>query len=98
MGVAQPNPTYSPSSIAQPLIDASGISQSMSGPLFPSSRNNATLGVLEARRQIERQAKEELENFGTSRDRGREFLDVNTIRRILVLRERGEPASRIESQ
>ncbi|KAK3984380.1 hypothetical protein QBC44DRAFT_375243 [Cladorrhinum sp. PSN332] len=96
MGIAEPNPTYSPSSIAQPLVDASGISQSISKPSFPSAANNATLSVLEARRQLERQAQEEMENFGTSRDKGREFINVSVVKQILALRERGEPTSRIE--
>ncbi|KAK4170360.1 hypothetical protein QBC43DRAFT_224595 [Cladorrhinum sp. PSN259] len=96
MGIAQPNPTYSPSSIAQPFVDASGIGQSISKPSFPAASNNATLSVLEARRHLERRAQEELENFGTSRDKGREFVNISVVKQILALRERGESASRIE--
>lgn len=98
MGIVQPNPTYSPSSIASPVSDASGIQQSISTPRFPSASRNATLGVLEARRRLEAEAKEELENTGRSTDKGREFLDVATVKQILVLRERGVPASDIEAR
>ncbi|KXX77552.1 hypothetical protein MMYC01_207022 [Madurella mycetomatis] len=98
MGIVQPNPTFSPSSIASPFPDASGIKQPLSSPRFPSASNNATLGVLEARRRLEEQAKNELDNRGKSTDRGREFLDIATVKQILVLRQRGESASDIEAR
>lgn len=98
MGIVQPNPTYSPSSIASPSPDASGIRQTLSTPQFPSASNNATLGVLEARRRLEAQARNELDNMGKSSDLGREFLDIATVKKILVLRQRGESASAIEER
>ncbi|KAL2145289.1 hypothetical protein VTI28DRAFT_7506 [Corynascus sepedonium] len=98
MGIVQPNPTYSPSSIASPFPDASGINQSVSAPRFPSSSSNRTLGVLEVRRQLEARAKEELENMGKSTDKGREFLDIGTVRQILVLRQGGVSPADIESR
>ncbi|KAK4251164.1 hypothetical protein C7999DRAFT_11043 [Corynascus novoguineensis] len=98
MGIVQPNPTYSPSSIASPFSDASGINQSVSAPRFPSSSSNRTLGVLEVRRQLEARAKEELENMGKSTDKGREFLDIGTVRQILVLRQGGVSPADIESR
>lgn len=97
MGIVEPNPTFSPSSIASPSLDASGISQSISAPRFPSSSSNATLGVLEVRRRLEARAKDELENMGRSTDKGREFLDIVTVKQILLRRQRGEPASEIEA-
>lgn len=98
MGIVQPNPTYSPSSKASPFPDASGINQSVSAPRFPSSSSNRTLGVLEVRRQLEARAKEELENMGKSTDKGREFLDIGTVRQILVLRQGGVSPADIESR
>jgi hypothetical protein len=98
MGIVQPNPTFSPSSIASPYQDASGIHQSISTPRFPSSSSNATLGVLEIRRQIEARAKNELDNMGKSTDKGREFLDIGTVKQILVLRQGGAPAADIETR
>jgi hypothetical protein len=98
MGIVQPNPTYSPSSIASPFTDASGIKQSVSTPQFPSSSSNATLGVLEVRRQLEARARDELDNMGKSTDKGREFLDIATVKQILVLRQGGASASDIETR
>ncbi|AEO53264.1 hypothetical protein MYCTH_2122102 [Thermothelomyces thermophilus ATCC 42464] len=98
MGIVQPNPTYSPSSIASPFPDVSGIRQSVSTPQYPASSNNATLGVLEVRRQLEARAREELENTGKSTDKGREFLDIGTIRQILVLRQGGASPADIEAR
>ncbi|GAB1310227.1 hypothetical protein MFIFM68171_00437 [Madurella fahalii] len=98
MGIVQPNPTFSPSSIASPFPDASGIKQTLSASRFPSASINATLGVLEARRRLEAQAKNEIDNMGKSTDQGREFLDIATVKQILVLRQRGESASDIEAR
>jgi hypothetical protein len=98
MGIVQPNPTFSPSSIASPFPDASGIRQSLSTPRFPSSSSNATLGVLEKRRQLEARAKQELDNMGKSSDKGKEFLDVGIIKQILVLRQGGVSATDIEAR
>ncbi|KAL2165411.1 hypothetical protein VTH06DRAFT_709 [Thermothelomyces fergusii] len=98
MGIVQPNPTYSPSSIAYQFPDASGIRQSVSTPQYPASSQNATLGVLEVRRQLEARAKEELENTGKSTDKGREFLDIGTIRQVLVLRQGGMSPADIEAR
>ncbi|KAK0747912.1 hypothetical protein B0T21DRAFT_343631 [Apiosordaria backusii] len=98
MGIAQPNPTYSPSSIASPLVDASGISQSISGPRFPSAKNNPTLGALEARRRLEEKAKAEMEDWGKSSHQGKELLDIGTIKKIFVLRDKGESEQVIEEK
>ncbi|KAK4157774.1 hypothetical protein C8A00DRAFT_11425 [Chaetomidium leptoderma] len=98
MGIVQPNPTYSPSSIASPFSDASGIEQSLSTPRFPSASKNATLGALEVRRQLEARARGELENMGKSTDKGREFLDIGTVKQILVLRQGGASATDIETR
>jgi hypothetical protein len=98
MGIVQPNPTWSPSSIANPFPDAARAQRSSSGPQYPSSRSNATLGVLDARRQLEAQAREEFENKGKSSDKGSELLDIVTIKRILVMRQSGTSAAEIESR
>lgn len=102
MGVAQPNPTYSPSSTAKPFPFSGPSSHQFpptpNYPNYPSAANNTTLGVLEARRRLEEQAELEFENIGKSTDKGREFLDVGTIRKILVLRQQGEDPSKIEGK
>jgi len=95
MGVAQPNPTFSPSSTAAP---GPPTSRPVPGPNYPSPSSNTTLSVLEARRVLEQQADQELGNMGRSTDKGREFLDVATIRDILVLRDQGVDPATIESR
>lgn len=96
MGAAQPNPTYSPSSTASHHGDPQH--QSQPAPNYPSASDNATLGVLEARRRLQEKADAELENMGKSTDKGRELLDVGLIRRVLVLRQRGERDAVIEER
>ena len=96
MGVVQPNPTYSPSSTAVPFPDVPD--QYPPAPNYPPATSNVTLGVLEARRQLQERADLELENRGKSTDRGRELLDIETIRKILVLRQRGERSADIEAR
>ncbi|KAH6853546.1 hypothetical protein B0I37DRAFT_9383 [Chaetomium sp. MPI-CAGE-AT-0009] len=98
MGIVQPNPTYSPSSIASPFLSTPGSKSSASSPQYPSSSSNVTLGVLEARRLLEARAREELENMGKSTEKGREFLDIGTVKQILVLRQGGASAADIEAR
>jgi len=99
MGIVQPNPTYSPSSIASPFLNAPpGSSPSASSPQYPAPSSNVTLGVLEARRRLEARAREELENMGKSSDKGREFLDIGTVKQMLVLRQGGASATDIEKR
>lgn len=67
-------------------------------PQFPAASNNATLGALEARRQLEQRAQQEFDMMGKPDYQGREFLDIMTIRNILVMRQRGESPSDIETR
>ena len=95
MGIVQPNPTFSPSSTA----DAGpSMSQSIPGPSYPSVASNTTLSVLEARRRLQDEADSEFAQTGGAADRGREFLDVGTIRNVLVLRAKGMDPAEIESR
>ena len=90
MGVAQPNPIFSPSSKAPKFTNAStGDSQ------VPSS-SNATLNVLNSRRRLQARVDEESSDLASANSRGREFLDIGTIRKILTLRQQGEEAAKIE--
>jgi len=100
MGVAQPNPIFSPSSTATPSFPDGFSPQrsSFSAPQFPPASTNVTLGALEARRQIQAKADKEFENLGRSGSQGREFLDVATLRNILVLRQHGVSTAEIESR
>lgn len=106
MGIAQPNPIFSPSSIANitPSSARNANAEVMmrpedfAAPQFPAASNNATLGALEARRQLEQRAAQEFETMGKAGYQGREFLDISTIRNILVMRQRGNSPSEIETR
>lgn len=97
IGVVQPNPTFSPSSTADPI--PSPLQQTdNSGPIFPASSENAVLSALEARRMIDQQAEQEMQNTGLSRVEGRRFLNAGMIREVLVMRERGASEAQIEER
>ncbi|RKU48321.1 hypothetical protein DL546_008231 [Coniochaeta pulveracea] len=109
MGVAQPNPTFSPSSRAVHSPQQASTNSSSSPfqspddysaprPTYPSSRDNQTLSVLEARRRITERAEAELENIGKRNAEGREFVDIATIRRALLLRQGGVKEEEIEDR
>ncbi|TDZ17864.1 hypothetical protein C8034_v010157 [Colletotrichum sidae] len=96
MGVVQPNPTFSPTSTAQQFPHAAATQSP--GPLYPSISRNQTLGTLEARRKMQQRATEEFEGLGRSTSEGREFLDLNTIVQVLLMREKGHTAADIEQR
>lgn len=91
MGVATPNPTLSRSSTAAPSMPSSS---SPLRPQFPAPSANTTLGVLEARRQIQ----ERFELQTQDPTAAREFLDVGVVKQVLGLRERGASAADIEKR
>jgi hypothetical protein len=102
LGAVQPNPLFSNSSIAGPRGSSSSDPSTQYGsppaPNWPSARDNATLGVLEARRRLEEQADAELESMGRASHKGKELLDVGTIRRVLLLRQQGVGEREIEER
>lgn len=65
-------------------------------PVYPSPRNNPTLAALEARRALQSRADAEFDMLGRKGSPGREFLDVNTIVQMHLLREKGVPDADIE--
>ena len=98
IGPVQPSPTQSNSSTAQaqPAFDH-GIGSLQ--PIFPDPRNNPALLVLEARKKLSEQADAEVEQYGRRGFQGRRFLDVTTIRQIIVMRDQqGMKETDIESQ
>ncbi|KAK4218273.1 hypothetical protein QBC37DRAFT_395959 [Rhypophila decipiens] len=103
MGIAQPNPIFSPSSTANVTPSSRNADVVMNprdfaAPQFPAASNNVTLGVLEARRALEQRATQEFDRMGKPGYQGREFLDIMTIRNILVMRQRGDSPSDIETR
>lgn len=94
MGVAQPNPTYSPSSTAGPETTY----QMPSGPLYRSAGRNQTLTALDVRQRLQQQAEAEFENLGRANSQGRRFLDIRTIVDAIQMRDRGIPQKDIEAR
>lgn len=91
LGPVQPNPTLSPSSVFNP----SSATQAHSAP---DPRSNPALAVLDARARLQDQAEREFLEAGRQGHEGRQFLDVYTIRQMLVMRdERGAKAGSIEN-
>lgn len=93
MGVAQPSPIFSNSSRAPMFPNAPP-----SGSKFPNTPRNNTLIVLDSRRRLQAQADEELDSIGKPNSKGREFLDIATIQKIILLRQQGQEAAAIESR
>lgn len=100
MGVAQPHPTYSPSSTASRHISAPGIND---GPIHtqasqPFSRSNPVLSVLESRQRLQRQARTEFDALGEGRKDLRQFIDMRLILTAMRMRRDGAAMADIEHQ
>jgi hypothetical protein len=59
---------------------------SPSQSIFPSGTNPA-IALLQARERLAQEAEEEFENLGRRGAAGRRFLDVVTIRQVLMMRD-----------
>lgn len=90
--MATPNPTLSNSSTAAPV--PASFSASPLRPQFPAPSANTTLGVLEARRQIQERFETQTQNPAAAR----EFLDVGIVKQVLVMRARGHSGADIEKR
>lgn len=94
MGVAEPNPTWSPSSTADV---SSMLSQQPTAPLAPQfapSTSNTTLSVLENRSRLQELADREFE-AGAER---RRFVDVRGLVEAVRMREKGWADADIEDK
>ncbi|KAI1436795.1 hypothetical protein GGR50DRAFT_170393 [Xylaria sp. CBS 124048] len=80
-----PSPTYTQTSTSTNPSSAAAPNYSKAPPMYPLPTQNRTLSALEARRELQKRADAEFEDPS----RGREFLDAATLRRALLLRERG---------
>ncbi|KAG0645472.1 hypothetical protein D0Z07_8599 [Hyphodiscus hymeniophilus] len=106
LGPVQPNPTQSNSSTFNatdaPSQSSSQFQPSASTPsqsIFPNAKQNPAVSLLTARYRLAEEAEQEFANVGRKSSPGRQFLDVITIRQILVLRdEMGANAAEIERQ
>lgn len=100
MGVVQPNPTFSPSSIAshqRPHGDvpdgAKSFSRSPSHAAFPGS---PILSTFEARDRLQRQADADFNALGSTHSGGRHFLDMRHLLDAIRMRESGASLPDIE--
>jgi hypothetical protein len=109
LGPVQPNPTYSHSSTFQSSFSSPAeFRASSSNPaqtIYPtsastqSSRPNPALSLLTARYRLAEEADQEFAGLGRKGALGRQFLDVFTIREMLVLRdEKGVEPAEIEKK
>ena len=99
MGVAQPNPTFSPSSTANSSLDPADTGfHHPPGPVFASSKQNTTLSVLDARRCLQQRAEEDFEAMGRASSTGRQFIDMRTMIDALQLLDRGLSRAQVEKQ
>lgn len=101
LGPVQPNPTQSNSSTFNESHQSSSQFQpSASTPsqsIFPSAKQNPAVSLLTARYRLAEEAEQEFANIGRKGSPGRQFLDVITIRQILILRdEKGVSPAEIE--
>lgn len=101
LGPVQPSSTLSNSSTftGVPSPSSSGTKGSPNQPypqIFPDASQNPALMVLKARERLQQEAEIEFAKTGRG-DGGRRFLDVSTIRQLLVMRdERGLGEEEIE--
>ncbi|KJZ77581.1 hypothetical protein HIM_03305 [Hirsutella minnesotensis 3608] len=94
MGIVKPNPAFPPSS--QAGLDATR--SDIAAPKFAPVRHNVTLSVLEARRGLEQQADDDLENAGRQTYPGRQLLDMRTVVDAMGMRNDGMSALDIETR
>ncbi|TVY25109.1 hypothetical protein LHYA1_G005964 [Lachnellula hyalina] len=66
--------------------------------IFPQASQNPAVSLLTARYRLAEEADREFESIGRRGARGRSFLDVVTLRQVLVLRERGVGEGEIEKR
>ena len=112
LGPVQPSPTMSNSSTFNTSASANNPFSSSSPPqshfqpsasspgqsVFPSGMNPA-VALLQARERLAQEAEEEFENLGRKGAPGRRFLDVVTIRQVLMMRDDlGKEDAEIEAQ
>ena len=92
MGIVQPQSTFPAFSKAENMERPS-----ITMP-FPPSPQNPTLSALKARKALQLQADQDLENVGRPGCQGRQLLDIRAVIDAMRMRERGIPSRDIESR
>ncbi|KAK5011533.1 hypothetical protein LTR28_000373 [Elasticomyces elasticus] len=87
LGAVQPNPTMSPTSTFPHPSNPNNSTRPSSQPVGPDPRMNPALKALEARARLQDEAEREFVEAGRRGHEGRQFLDVVTIRQVLMLRD-----------
>ncbi|KAK5000061.1 hypothetical protein LTR66_001008 [Elasticomyces elasticus] len=87
LGAVQPNPTMSPTSTFPHPSNPNNPTRPSSQPVGPDPRMNPALKALEARARLQDEAEREFVEAGRRGHEGRQFLDVVTIRQVLMLRD-----------
>lgn len=104
LGPVTPSPTLSNSSTfnkvsgQDPTTSSSNFVPSASTPsqsIYPTTSNPA-ISLLTARYRIAEEAEKDFERIGKKGFQGRKYLDVATIRTVLVYRSEGMPDAEIE--
>ena len=99
MGIAQPKPTYSPSSIASRVTRHQATnSQTQGAKKGENNTNNTILSVLEARQRIQQTATEELHAEGVAADQLKRFVTMKDLTTAIRLRNQGTTPEAIESR
>ncbi|KAG9237466.1 hypothetical protein BJ875DRAFT_519888 [Amylocarpus encephaloides] len=100
LGPVQPNPTQSNSSTfntpSHHQDHISAPTSSSNQQIFPSPSGNPAVSLLTARYRLAEEAEREFEGIGKRGGEGRSFLDVGTLRQVLILRDKGMGEGDIE--
>ncbi|KAI9885007.1 MAG: hypothetical protein M1823_003209 [Watsoniomyces obsoletus] len=83
LGAVQPNTMYSTSATFNP---GTGTSRTQGG-IFPDPNKNPAVQVLLARERLAAEAEKEFAEAGKADQQARQFLDIGTIRKVLMLRD-----------
>lgn len=95
--------TFNPSSVSSsetpPHQGLPGSPQASHAQIFPDPSRNPAIQVLAARERLAQEAEEEFNRLGRMGHIERQFLDVTTIRQVLMLRdEKGLAGGEIEKR
>lgn len=93
MGVAQPNPTYSPSS----TVNVQNRQRNQGG-FMRVTKSNTILSVLEARQALQKQADDDFESLSCSERQPKRFADMRTLIDAMKMRDIGIANSDIETR
>ncbi|KAH8646612.1 hypothetical protein BGZ60DRAFT_424366 [Tricladium varicosporioides] len=91
-----PNSSFPPSGQPPQHAFTPSTTSAPSQPIFPVPASNPAISLLTARYRLAADAEREFENTGRKGAKGKEFLDVTTLRQVLVMRGKGMSEAQIE--